>query len=138
MNVKHATKFLVVAVCLFFAGRLVSDAYQYASSISMELNASKADLMLYAGAFLAALVSVFLKGFQHKNVISNMYWSTFVTSYFMAFMDVLLISWIVKSESWTIAFASGGGASIGMVSAMYVHNRFMSKSKSPEPSHEQA
>lgn len=80
--------------------------------------------MSYLLAFIGSFISVFLKGFQHKNVIHNMYASTFVTSYAMAFMDVLLIGLIAKS-GWDIAFFSGGGASIGMVAAMYTHNRFV-------------
>lgn len=78
---------------------------------------------MYGLAFLGSFVSVFLKGFQHKNVIHNLYGSTFVTSYFMAFMDVLLIGLIARS-GWDIAFFSGGGASLGMVASMYVHNRY--------------
>lgn len=84
--------------------------------------------MPYVLAFFATLASVFLKGFQHKNVIANLYGHTFVTSYAMAFLDVLIIGLIAKSD-WSVAFASGSGAAIGMVAAMWLHNRFVTKQK---------
>jgi hypothetical protein len=87
--------------------------------------------MMYFLAFLGSFISVGLKGFQHKNVIHNLYTNTFVTSYFMAFMDVLLIGLIAKS-GWDIAFFSGGGASLGMVASMYVHDRYFQPKVAPE------
>ncbi len=84
--------------------------------------------MIYFWAGLGTFVAVFLKGFQHKNVIANMYSNTFVTSYLMAFVDVLLIGLIARA-TWDIAFASGTGAAIGMVSAMWLHNRLFAKAK---------
>lgn len=87
--------------------------------------------MIYIWAFLGAFVSVFLKGFQHKNVISNMYGSIVVTSYLMAVVDVLLIGLISKA-GWEIAFASGTGASLGMALSIFLHNRFFSKSTEGE------
>jgi hypothetical protein len=80
----------------------------------------------YAAAFAGTLVSVGLKGFQHKNVVANLYVHTAITSYAMAFMDVLLIGLIARS-SWSVAFASGTGAATGMVVAMWLHNRMMKK-----------
>lgn len=84
--------------------------------------------MNYLLAFVAAFISVGLKGFQHKNVINNLYLNTAITSYFMAVMDVLLIGLIAKSD-WTIAFVTGTGAALGMVVAMFVHNKYFSKGK---------
>lgn len=82
--------------------------------------------MTYILAFVGTFIAVFLKGFQHKNVIGDMYVKTFFTSYAMALMDVLLIGLIARS-TWDIAIASGAGASLGMVTSMYVHNRFFGK-----------
>lgn len=84
--------------------------------------------MNYLLAFVCTLASVFLKGLQHKNIAHNMFKSTIVVSYLMAFGDVLLMGLIVRSD-WTIAFASGGGAALGIVAAMFIHNRFTSKKK---------
>jgi hypothetical protein len=77
--------------------------------------------MNYLLAFGCTMASVFLKGIQHKNIQRDMFKATFVVSYFMAFMDMFLIGLIVRSD-WTIAFASGAGAAIGMVTAMRAHN----------------
>lgn len=82
--------------------------------------------MNYLYAFVASFISVFLKGFQHKNVVANLYFNTAVTSYAMAVMDVLLIGLISKSD-WTIAFTTGTGATLGMLTAMYLHNKFFNK-----------
>lgn len=88
-------------------------------------------MTIYLIAVLASFTTVFLKGFQHKNVLHNLYGHTFVTSYFMAATDVLMVGLIAKSivekDDWTIALFSGTGAAFGMVAAMYVHNRFVKK-----------
>jgi ABC-type phosphate transport system permease subunit len=78
----------------------------------------------YFLALVLTFTTVFLKGLQHKNVIHNLYLNTFFTSYAMAFMDVLVIGLIARS-GWMIAFASGTGGAVGMVAAMYLHNRYM-------------
>lgn len=90
--------------------------------------------MTYFLAFIGTFAAVFLKGFQHKNVIANLYGSTFITSYFMAFIDVLLIGLIARA-TWDIAFASGTGAALGMVTAMFVHSKLFAK-KPPEETKE--
>lgn len=82
--------------------------------------------MNYVMALVLTFVTVFLKGLQHKNVIHNLYLNTFFTSYLMAFMDVLVIGLIARS-GWDIAFASGTGGALGMVAAMYLHNRMMDR-----------
>lgn len=80
------------------------------------------EMMNYFLAFICSLGSVFLKGIQHRNIACNMFKATFVVSYLMAFVDVFLVGLVVRSD-WTIAVASGGGAAIGMVSAMHFHDR---------------
>lgn len=85
-------------------------------------------MLAYLFALAGTFVSVFLKGFQHKNVIHNLYIPTAVTSYLMAFLDVMLINLVAKSD-WSIAFASGTGAAAGMVLAMWIHNKYMHKGK---------
>lgn len=90
--------------------------------------------MTYALVICATFVTVFLKGFQHKNVINDAYIPTFFTSYLMAAADVIVVGMIAKSVvldgNWYIAVASGTGGAFGMVTAMYVHNRFFKKEKS--------
>lgn len=87
-------------------------------------------MTLYLLAFGATFISIFLKGFQHKNVIHNMYWSVGATSYAMNVFDVMLIGLnakiIIDGDYW-YAFVSGTAAALAMTSSMYVHNRFFKK-----------
>ena len=78
--------------------------------------------MIYVVSVFVSFVSVFLKGFQHKNVIANRLKWTFLTSYLMALFDVAAVSLIVQG-GWAIAFSSGLGASAGMVAAMMLHDK---------------
>ena len=74
---------------------------------------------------LAALVtfaSVFLKGFQHKNVIANKMKSIVITSYLMASADVLLVGLIVR-EGWVLIPFCGTGAALGMYLSIKLHDR---------------
>ncbi len=75
---------------------------------------------VYALSVFASFVVVFLKGFQHKNVIQNQRRWVFVTSYLMAF--------IIKG-GWPVALTSGTGAALGMVSSMWAHDWLMAKKR---------
>ncbi len=75
-------------------------------------------------AFAVSFVSVFLKGFQHKNVIGNHYRLVAVTSYAMAVSDVTFVGLAAKN-GFEIAMPCGTGAALGMVLSMYLHNRFI-------------
>lgn len=87
-------------------------------------------MTLYVLAFFATFISIFLKGFQHKNVIHNMYWSVAGTSYVMNVFEVLLVGLnakiIIDGDYW-YACVSGTAAAFGMIAAMYTHNRFFRK-----------
>lgn len=78
--------------------------------------------MMYLISAAVSFCSVFLKGFQHKNVIGMHYKLTFFTSFAMAAFDVAAVTIIVKG-GWPIAISSGIGASFGMIAAMYLHSR---------------
>ncbi len=84
----------------------------------------------YLVAFMVALITVGLKGFQHKNVIGNHYKLVFVTSYFMALGDVLTVGLIVKN-GWEIAIPLGTGAAFGMIVSMWLHARYVRPSGMP-------
>lgn len=75
-------------------------------------------------AFLLALVSVFIKGFQHKNVIGGHHRLIFVTSYVMAMTDILMIG-IIVDRGWSICFATGSGAAIGMSLSVWIHDKML-------------
>lgn len=85
--------------------------------------------MIYIGSILISFVAVFLKGFQHKNVIGNHVRSVFFTSYVMAVFDVLAVTIIVQG-GLIIALTSGTGAAFGMVAAIYSHNWLYREKKS--------
>lgn len=84
--------------------------------------------MIYVQSVLLSFCSVFLKGFQHKNVIGNHLKTVFCTSYLMAVFDVLSVMLIVKG-GWLIAFTAGTGAAFGMIAAMMLHDRIFNRRK---------
>lgn len=83
---------------------------------------------LYITSVFVSFTSVFLKGFQHKNVIGSHMKATFITSYAMSAFDVAAVSLIVKG-GWPIAFTSGTGAAFGMIAAMLVHDKMFKKTE---------
>lgn len=83
-------------------------------------------ILSYSIATLAAFVTVFLKGFQHKNVLSGKLKLIAITSYAMAFMDVIMIGLVVR-EGWVLAFFCGTGGAVGMVVAVLLHDRLFGK-----------
>lgn len=78
--------------------------------------------------FAITFGSVFLKGFQHKNVIGNHLKSIAFTSYAMAVCDVLFIGMVSKS-GWAVCFAAGTGAAVAMVSSIKLHDYLVSRAK---------
>jgi len=82
--------------------------------------------VIYAISLVVSFVSVFMKGFQHKNVIGDHKKAVFFTSYFMAAFDVASVYLIIEGGIW-IAVTAGTGAAFGMVTAMAVHDRIFKK-----------
>lgn len=82
---------------------------------------TNADLLLYATSVSVSFIAVFLKGFQHKNVIGNHLRTVFGTSYLMAMFDVASVSIIVVG-GWPIALTSGTGAAFGMIASIKTHD----------------
>lgn len=84
--------------------------------------------MIYLVSLVVSFCSVFMKGFQHKNVIGNHYKATFFTSYAMAAFDVVAVTLIVKG-GLPVALSSGTGAAFGMVTAMWAHSKIFKEKK---------
>jgi hypothetical protein len=83
--------------------------------------------MLYLTSVAVSFVAVFLKGFQHKNVIAGKYSATFYTSFAMAAFDWATITIVLKG-GWIVAITAGTGAAFGMITAMALHDKLF-KSK---------
>jgi len=79
--------------------------------------------MIYLVQFLIMLVYVFLKGFQHQNVIGGKYLSAAILSYLMAGFEVACITFVVK-QGWYSVIPVGTGAALGIVLSMYMYRRF--------------
>lgn len=78
-------------------------------------------------AFLTSFLTVGLKGFQSKNVIGHHVKSVAVTSFCVAMCEVMLVG-LVATNGWSVAIPSGLGASLGMVTSILLHDKFLGKS----------
>lgn len=74
----------------------------------------------------ASFVAVGLKGFQQKNVVGNHYVLIMITSYLMAAGDVVLLLGTYKF-GWSAVPYLGTGSSLGMLTAVFLHNKWVSK-----------
>lgn len=72
-------------------------------------------------AFITTFTSVFLKGFQHKNVISGHLKAIVFTSYLMSLCDAIFIKIIIDGK-YEIIFSSATGASLGMYISVKFHS----------------
>lgn len=84
--------------------------------------------MTYVISFTVTFIAVFLKGFQHKNVIGGHLKMVAVTSYAMAFFEVVAVSLVVK-QGVSIAWSAGTGAALGMVVSILLHDKLFGKKK---------
>ncbi len=66
---------------------------------------------------------VFMKGWQHQNVIGGNYKSAFFLSYMMAGFGVVEVTLVVQ-EGWSSILPMGTGAALGIVASMYLYRRF--------------
>lgn len=87
----------------------------------------------HLAAFVVSLLEVGLRGFQQKNVQGNHYKLIALTSYGITFANAAAVALIARQVaiggSWTIALALGTGAAIGMVSATWLHERYIGRKK---------
>ena len=80
--------------------------------------------MIQLTAFLVSFIAIFLRGFQQMNVIHSKYTMIAVTSYLLALTDVAVVSIIVE-HGWGTVLAQGSGAALGMLTSIYIHNRWV-------------
>ena len=74
--------------------------------------------------FAAAFFTVFLLGFQQKNVHGNHYLAAVVTSFGIGTAQIFLWRLVPGATPSQIAATLAGGP-VGIVSAMYLHPRLM-------------
>ena len=74
----------------------------------------------------AVFCLVALRAFQQQNVIHKYYWWAAVTSYGIAFAEIALIINVVHM-GWAAGWWVGTGGALGVITAMYVHKRFVQK-----------
>ena len=83
--------------------------------------------MSYVILFIAGFGSVFLLGFQSRNVNhGNVGWAA-ITSFAIAIMQVSLWGQIFSNLTYASAMVYGLSGSCGIVSSMYVHKRWIAK-----------
>jgi len=75
-------------------------------------------------AFAISFIAIGMKAFQQKNVTGHHYKLVVITSYIMTLTDVIFIGLVVR-HWWDLVLSSGTGAALGMISAMFLHNRYV-------------
>jgi len=71
-----------------------------------------------------SFVSVFLRGFQHQNVIGGQYKLAFAFSYLMAATDVVVVG-LVAVNGYAMIIPIGTGSAMGIVSSMRVYRKYL-------------
>jgi glycopeptide antibiotics resistance protein len=80
--------------------------------------------------FISAYIGIFLLGFQQQNVIHGHYKLAAVTSFSIAVTQYLIINGVVAGD-WTAVIQLGLGGSLGIMSSMYAHRRFVKRGDKP-------
>lgn len=75
--------------------------------------------------FGISFVAVFMKGYQHQNVIGGNYWAAFCLSYLMAIGQVATLLLMVQ-VGWASVFPVGTGSALGLVLSMYLYRKWHS------------
>jgi len=91
--------------------------------------------LIYVTAFCITFISVFLKGFQYKNVLHNNWISMAATSYMMNVFEVLAVgnyAMIFIKGDWWYSFISGTSAAIAIVAASWLHTKIYEKNRGKE------
>lgn len=85
-------------------------------------------LMSFVIIFVTTFVSVFLLGFQSKNVHQSRYALAALTSSGIALTQYVFIRYAMTTEGLLFVLTSALGGSAGIVTAIYTHDRVISKS----------
>jgi hypothetical protein len=78
--------------------------------------------------FGASFLYVMLRAFQQRNVSYDNYAWIVPTSYSMAIVDTLVMSWVAKTGwSTPFVFIFGTGSALGCIAAMQFHKRYVKR-----------
>lgn len=77
---------------------------------------------MYAVAFAASFIFIFLKAWQQLNIVHKKYWLILPTSVAMATCEVFVIVNMAKNGWGFIVIAVGSGAGLGAMLATYLHS----------------
>lgn len=78
-----------------------------------------------AVVFVAGFASIFLLGFQSRNVNHGNYRWAAMTSFAIAIMQTTLWGALFRDLSWPAVLVYGASGALGIVSSMYVHQRWV-------------
>ena len=76
----------------------------------------------------ATFMLVFLRGFQQKNVHGNHYFMAAITSTAMSVTDIAVVSFVIH-HGWAVLPYTATGATLGIISSMWLHSRVVGKMK---------
>lgn len=79
--------------------------------------------MIYALAFAASFVYVFLKALQQLNVVHGSVWWILPVSFGMAVCEVFVVVNVASAGWGWIIFPIGFGSGLGCLVAMHFHRR---------------
>lgn len=84
--------------------------------------------MTHLALFMSAFFTVFLLGFQQKNVHGEHYLAAIVTSVGIGSAQIFLWRLVPQADMGQIVATLAGGP-VGIVAAMYLHPRLMLRNK---------
>lgn len=84
--------------------------------------------MTHLALFMSAFFTVFLLGFQQKNVHGEHYLAAIVTSVGIGSAQIFLWRLVPQADMGQIVATLAGGP-VGIVAAMYLHPRLMRRNK---------
>jgi hypothetical protein len=75
-----------------------------------------------------SFILILARGLQQQNVVHGYYYWSVLTTWGLAVADVATLLYVVQI-GWSSIPYIGLGGSMGVVSAMYIHKRFIRKEK---------
>ena len=79
--------------------------------------------------FVSTFANVFLLGFNSKNIMHSRYVLAFFTSLGITLAQYFFVRYAAEGGGLTFLMISGAGGSLGIISAIWIHDNFTSKEK---------